>query len=84
MIANAWLPLKCTWMVKVVTHCLCLQILWLHYSITVQRNHIKLGVHIAPDSSSLSLSLWHCSSFDFVVENDLVPRFDPHSQMYSG
>ena len=47
-----------------------------YYSITVQRNCIKFDVNIAPDIGSLSLSLWHCSSFSFVTGIVLVSRFE--------
>ena len=48
----------------------------IYYSISVQRNHFKFAVHIAPYSGSLGLSLWHCSSFSFGIENVLASRFD--------
>ena len=47
-----------------------------YYSISVQRNHFKFAVHIAPYSGSLGLSLWHCSSFSFGIEKVLASRFD--------
>ena len=48
-----------------------------YFSITAQRNRIKLGTPIAPDSGYLNLILWHCSSFKFSAENILVFRFTP-------
>ena len=48
----------------------------IYYSISVQWNHFKFAVHIAPYSGSLGLSLWHCSSFSFGIEKVLASRFD--------
>ena len=53
---------------------------WKHYdyySITVQRNRMKFTVHRGPSNVNLGLSLWHCSSFGFGIENVLVSRSDP-------
>ena len=74
--ADTWLPFK---MHPSGTHTFLLTNVLtplLHNSITVQRNHIKLGVHIALDSSSLSLILGLSSSFSFGVVSVLLSRFD--------
>ena len=47
-----------------------------HFSITVQRNHMKFGGIIAPNSGSLNLILGPCSSFSFGVVSVLLSRFD--------
>ena len=47
-----------------------------HFSITVQRNHMKFGGIIAPNSGSLNLILGRCSSFSFGVVSVLLSRFD--------
>ena len=39
------------------------------FSTTVQRNCIKFGSLITPDSDSFSLTLHHCSSFSFGIAN---------------
>ena len=36
-----------------------------HFSITVQRNHMRFGGIVAPNSGCLSLTLGLCSSFSF-------------------
>ena len=75
MTANC-VPCKCTCMVKIV----CMQVRWemfgWHFSITVQRNHMRFGGIVAPHTSWLSLSLEPCSSFSFGVVSGLLPRFD--------
>ena len=38
-----------------------------HFSITVQRNHMRFGVVVAANSSCLHLDLDLCSSFSFGV-----------------
>ena len=47
-----------------------------HFSITVQRNHMKFGGIIAPNRGSLNLILGPCSSFSFGVVSVLLSRFD--------
>ena len=42
---------------------------------TVERNHVKFGVLRAPDSDNISLSLQHCSSFSFGIENVSSPGY---------
>ena len=63
-------------MEKVVTHTCTSLVCATYYSISVQRNRFKFGVHIAPYGGSLGLSLWHCSSFSFDIEEVLVSKFD--------
>ena len=76
--------LKCTCVVKVVTHThtimynhvlLCVQTFRLCFSMTVKHNHVIFGVLTAPDSDNISLSLQHCSSFSFAVENVSSPDY---------
>ena len=45
------------------------------FSITVQRNHIKLRVIIAPDIVNVSLNLGTSGSFSFGVTNVLAFRY---------
>ena len=47
-----------------------------HFSITVQRNLMKFGGIVAPNSGCLSLTLGPCSSFGFGVVSVLLSRFD--------
>ena len=47
------------------------------FSPTVQRNCMKLGRLVAPDSGCLNPILWHSRSFRFGAENVLVFRFTP-------
>ena len=47
-----------------------------HFSITVQRNHMRFDGIVAPNSGCLSLTLGLCSFFGFVVVNVLLSRFD--------
>ena len=47
-----------------------------HLSITVQRNHMRFGGIVAPNSGCLSLTLGACSSFGFGVVSVLLSRFD--------
>ena len=46
-----------------------------HFSITVQRNHMRFGGIVAPNSVYLSLTLGPCSSFSFGVVSVLLSRF---------
>ena len=47
-----------------------------HFSITVQRNHMKFDGIVAPNSGCLSLTLGPCSSFGCGVVSVLLYRFD--------
>ena len=47
-----------------------------HFSLTVQRNRIRFGGIVAPNTSCLSLTLGPCSSFTFGVVSVLLSRFD--------
>ena len=47
-----------------------------HFSITVQRNHMRFGGIVAPNSGCLILTLGLCSSFSFGVVSVLLSRFD--------
>ena len=47
-----------------------------HFSLTVQRNHMRFGGIVAPNSSCLGLTLGLCSSFGFGVVSVLLSRFD--------
>ena len=47
-----------------------------HFSVTVQRNHMRVGGIVAPNSGSLSLTLGPCSSFSFGVVSVLLSRLD--------
>ena len=47
-----------------------------HFSITVQRNHMRFGGIVAPNSACLSLTLGLYSSFSFGVVSVLLSRFD--------
>ena len=47
-----------------------------HFSITMQRNRMKFGGIVAPNSGSLNLTLEPCSSFSFGVVSVLLSRFD--------
>ena len=47
-----------------------------HFSITVQRNHMRFGGIVAPNSDCLSLTLGPCSSFEFGVVSVLLSRFE--------
>ena len=46
-----------------------------HFSITVQRNDMRFGGIVAPNSGCLSLTLGPCSSFGFGVVSVLLSRF---------
>ena len=46
-----------------------------HFSVTIQRNCMKLGVLVAGSSGSLCLSLGLCNSISFVVVSILLLRF---------
>ena len=53
-----------------------MQVRWeMHFSITVQRNDMRLGGIVAPKSGCLSLILGPCSSFSFGVVSVLLSRF---------
>ena len=54
----------------------CWEMFRRHFSITVQRNRIRFGGIIAPNSGCLSLTLEPCSSFSFGVVSVLLSRFD--------
>ena len=54
----------------------CWEMLRRRFSITVQRNDIRFGGIIAPNSGCLSLTLGPCSSFSFGVVSVLLSRFD--------
>ena len=54
----------------------CWEMFGWHFSITVQRNHMRFGGIVAPDSGCLSLTLGLCSSFSFGVVSVLSSRFD--------
>ena len=54
----------------------CLEIFRWHFSITVQRNHMRFGGIVAPNSGCLRLSLGLCSLFTFGVGSLLLHRFD--------
>ena len=47
-----------------------------HFSITVQRNHMRFGGIVALNSGCLGLALGPCSSFGFGVVSVLLSRFD--------
>ena len=57
-----------------------LQVCWemfrRHFSITVQRNDMRFGGIVVPNTSCLSLTLGLCSSFSFGVVSVLLSRFD--------
>ena len=57
----------CTCMVKVVCMHVCWEIFSWHSSITVQRNHMRFGGIVAPNSGCLCLTFGPCSSFSFGV-----------------
>ena len=46
-----------------------------HFSVTIQRNCMKLGVFVAANSGRLRISLDLCSSFSFGVVSILLLRF---------
>ena len=46
------------------------------FSITVQRNHMRFGGIVAPNSGCLSLTLGLCTSFSFGMVSVLLSRFD--------
>ena len=54
----------------------CWEMFGWHFSITVQRNHMRFGGIVAPNSGCLSLTLGLCSSFSFGVVSVLPSRFD--------
>ena len=54
----------------------CWEMFRRHFSITVQRNRMRFGGIVAPNSGSLSLTLGPCSSFSFGVVSVLLSRFD--------
>ena len=54
----------------------CWEIFRRHFSITVQRNDMRFGGIVAPNSGCLSLTLGLCSSFSFGVVSVLRSRFD--------
>ena len=54
----------------------CWEIFRRHFSITVQRNGMRFGGIVAPNSGCLSLTLGPCSSFSFGVVIVLLSRFD--------
>ena len=54
----------------------CWEMFVWHFSITVQRNHMRFGRIVAPNSGCLSLTLELCSSFSFGVVSVLLSRFD--------
>ena len=54
----------------------CWEIVRRRFSITVQRNDMRFGGIVAPNSSCLSLTLGPCSSFRFDVVSVLLSRFD--------
>ena len=54
----------------------CWEMFRRHFSITVQRNHMRFGGIVAPNSGYLSLTLGPCSSFGFGVVSVLFSRFD--------
>ena len=69
--------LKCMRMVKVVTHTYsCVS-----NNSALLQNRMKFAVQRGPYSGSLGLSLRHCSSFSFGVENVLLSRFDSNSNI---
>ena len=47
-----------------------------HFSITVQRNHLRFGGVVGPNSDYLSRTLGPCSSFSFGIVSVLLSRFD--------
>ena len=47
-----------------------------NFSITVQRNRMRFGSIVAPNSGCLSLTLGLCSSFSFGGVSVLLSRFD--------
>ena len=47
-----------------------------HFSITMQRNRMKFGGIIAPNSGCLTLTLELCSFFRFGVVSVLLFRYD--------
>ena len=51
--------------------CVCVCVC-LYFSITVQRNHMKVAVVVVPDSGRVSLCLGVSSSFSFGVINVLA------------
>ena len=57
-----------------------MQVCWVmfrrHFSITVQRIHMRFGVIVAPNSGCLQLTLRLCSPFSFGVASVLLSRFD--------
>ena len=55
---------------------MCWLMLCRHFSITVQRNHIKFGGIVTPNSGYLSITLGPCSSFIFGVVSVLLSRND--------
>ena len=54
----------------------CWEMFLLHFSITVQRNHMRFGGIVAPNSGCLSPTLGLCSSFTFGVVSVLLSRFN--------
>ena len=46
------------------------------FSVAVQRNHMRFGGIVAPNSDCLSLILGLCSSFSFGVVRVLLFRFN--------
>ena len=54
----------------------CWEMFRRHFSITVQRNHMKFGGIVVLNSGCLSLTLGPCSSFAFGVVSVLLSRFD--------
>ena len=69
-------PMQMYRAVKVVMHAGVLEMFRRHFSITVQRNHMRFGGIVASNSGCLSLTLGPCSSFGFGVVSILLSRFD--------
>ena len=54
----------------------CWEMFRRHFSITVQRNQMKIGGNVVRNSGCLSLTLGLCCSFDFGMVSVLLSRFD--------
>ena len=54
----------------------CWEMFRRHFSITMQRNYMRFGGIVAPNTSCLNVTLRPCSSFSFGVVSVLLSRFD--------
>ena len=54
----------------------CWEMFRRYFSITMQRNDMRFGGIVAPNSGCFRLTLGPCSSFSFGVVSVLLSRFD--------